>query len=139
MIAQTFYRRGLIEVWGRGTLKIARLMQEAGLAPPDVAVRTGTVVVTFGLPTERPTRPGQAAPSKATGETTGETPGETPGKTPAAILELLKREPYLSIPDLATRLGRSESAIERAIRRLRESGRLRRIGAAKGGHWEVIE
>ena len=31
MIAHAFYRRGIIESWGRGTLKIARLMQEAGL------------------------------------------------------------------------------------------------------------
>jgi len=37
MIARTFYRRGIIETWGRGTLKIARLMQEAGLEPPTVS------------------------------------------------------------------------------------------------------
>ena len=39
MIARTFYRRGIIETWGRGTLKIARVMQERGLEPPAVAVR----------------------------------------------------------------------------------------------------
>ncbi len=34
-IAGVFYRRGLIETWGRGTLKIAKLMKDAGLeAPP---------------------------------------------------------------------------------------------------------
>ena len=34
MIARTFYRRGITETWGRGTLKIARLMREAGNEPP---------------------------------------------------------------------------------------------------------
>ncbi|MBK6594004.1 MAG: AAA family ATPase, partial [Burkholderiales bacterium] len=37
-IAKVFYRRGLIETWGRGTLKIAALMQDAGLAAPTLRV-----------------------------------------------------------------------------------------------------
>lgn len=49
MIAQTFYRRGIIETWGRGTLKVAGLMRDAGLEPPMVTVRGGSVVVTFDL------------------------------------------------------------------------------------------
>jgi ATP-dependent DNA helicase RecG len=64
--------------------------------------------------------------------------GKTPGKTPGKILELLKENPDLSIPELAELLGRSESAVERAVRKLRKAGQLERIGPAKGGHWEVI-
>lgn len=127
MIARTFYRRGIIETWGRGTLKIARLMQERGLGPPAVAVREGAVVVMFGLP------------AMATGKTTGKTTGKMTGKTPLAVLELLAEQPDLSIPELAARLDKSRRAIERAIQKLRESGRLQRIGPAKGGHWKVIE
>ncbi len=115
MIARTFYRRGIIETWGRGTLKIARLLKEAGHVPPEVAVREGAVVVTFALP------------------------GKTPGKTPAEILRLLTDDPALSVAQLAARLGRSESAVNRAVRILRESGRLVRIGPDKGGQWKVIE
>ena len=29
--------------------------------------------------------------------------------------------------------------VEKNLKALRESGRLRRVGPAKGGHWEVIE
>ena len=65
------------------------------------------------------------------------TPGKTPGKTPERILGLLRDAPGLSIPELAERLGKSVSAVERAIRKLREAGRLVRIGPAKGGRWEV--
>ncbi|MDR2196030.1 MAG: putative DNA binding domain-containing protein, partial [Gallionellaceae bacterium] len=43
LIAQAFYRRGIIETWGRGTQKIARLMREAGLEPPVITVRAGAV------------------------------------------------------------------------------------------------
>ncbi|MDO4682264.1 MAG: ATP-binding protein [Lautropia sp.] len=49
MVAAAFYRRGIIEAWGRGTLKIARLMREAGLEPPVMTVRAGAVVLTFDV------------------------------------------------------------------------------------------
>jgi ATP-dependent DNA helicase RecG len=68
-----------------------------------------------------------------------ETQGKTPGKTPERILAVLKLTPTASIPELAAQLEKSESAIERAIRQLRETGRLRRVGSAKGGYWEVLE
>lgn len=72
-------------------------------------------------------------------ERRAETPGKTPGKTPERILSLLAGTPTLSIPDLAQQIGKSESAIERAIRKLREAGRLARIGPDKGGHWQVLD
>ncbi|MEW6220290.1 MAG: ATP-binding protein [Thermodesulfobacteriota bacterium] len=121
MIARTFYRRGIIETWGRGTLKIARLMQESGHAPPTVSVRGGAVIVTFRLPAIERKRL------------------KTPVKTPAAILELLRERPDLSAAQLATRLGRSKSAVERAVRKLREANRLVRIGPDRGGRWQVVD
>jgi len=119
MIARTFYRRGIIETWGRGTLKIARLMQESGHEPPTLSVREGAVIMTFGVPMRAP--------------------GKTPGKTPVEILRLLGEEPDLTMPQLAARLGKSERAVERAVKKLRESNHLVRVGPAKGGHWQVVE
>ena len=68
-----------------------------------------------------------------------ETLGETLGKTPDAILLLFDENPFLSIPEIAERINKSESAVERAIRKLREEGRLKRIGPAKGGYWEITK
>lgn len=119
MIARTFYRRGIIETWGRGTLKIARLMQERELEPPAVVVRQGAVVITFVLPV------------------LVKTPEKT--ETPDAIVNLLRQRPELSFAEVATILGKSESAIKRTVRKLRESSRLVRISPDKGGHWQVIE
>jgi Fic family protein len=72
-------------------------------------------------------------------KTPGKTLVKTPGKTPDVILSLLRDAPELSIPQLAASLGKSQSAIERAIRKLREAGRLKRIGPDKGGHWQVLD
>lgn len=89
----------------------------------------GSVTLIFALP-ER------MAAQTAGG---GDTLGKTLGKTPEIILRYLIAAPDASIPELAQILDKSESAIERAIRKLRADGKLRRIGPAKGGHWEVLE
>ena len=130
-IAKVFYRRGLIETWGRGTLKIAALMQEAGHATPTLRVHNDFVTMTFVL--------SDAMVRYKKAGTLEETPGKTPGKTPDLILYRLTQAPGASIPELAQELGKSGSAIERAVRKLRADGKLIRIGPAKGGHWKVIE
>lgn len=46
-IASVLYLRGMIEKWGRGTLKIGELTHRAGLVPPEFHERAGEVVVRF--------------------------------------------------------------------------------------------
>jgi ATP-dependent DNA helicase RecG len=94
---------------------------EAGLPKPEILEIPGAVVVRFRR------------------RTTGKRTGKTTGKAHEAVLDLLSAEPSLSIPDLAKRIGKGPRATERIIRTLREAGKLRRIGPAKGGHWEVTE
>lgn len=114
-----------------------RLMREAGLERPTVTVRAGAVVVTFALPEEAPASP--AAPPE-TPQKTDETPQKTPRRgSQEAILDLLKKQPRLTLSQVASVLGNSESAVKRAARKLRKSGRLVRIGPDKGGHWKVID
>jgi len=131
MIANIFYRRGIIESWGRGTLKIARLMREQGLEPPEVAVREGAVVVTFRIAT--------TVTGETTGITTGKMIGKMIGKTPGAVLELPRTDPGLTVIELAVRLGKAEITIHRAVRVLRKAGLLQRIGPDKGGYWKVLD
>jgi len=52
---------------------------------------------------------------------------------------LLQQDRRLTIARLARRLAMSESAIERAIRKLREMGLLVRVGPDKGGYWRVLK
>jgi ATP-dependent DNA helicase RecG len=46
-IANVFYRRGIIEKWGRGTIKISELTQRAGLVRPEFHQRGGELLVRF--------------------------------------------------------------------------------------------
>jgi len=59
-------------------------------------------------------------------------------KSSEKILALLKANPELVAREIADNLGVTQRAVEKQIAKLREEGRLRRIGPARGGHWEVV-
>lgn len=81
-----------------------------------------------------------AAMREAVLTTTG--PGNVSGimssKVSGKILAAVGRQPRIAIPQLAELTGVSSRTIERHLRKLQEQGQLRRVGGAKGGHWEVI-
>ena len=47
LVARTFYRRGVIEQWGRGTLRMAQLATAAGLPRPEIEECADSVTVRF--------------------------------------------------------------------------------------------
>ena len=47
LIARVFYRRGVIEAWGRGTIKMEELTVRAGLPSPEIFEAGGCVTVRF--------------------------------------------------------------------------------------------
>ncbi|MHB1423322.1 MAG: ATP-binding protein [Gemmataceae bacterium] len=51
LLADVFFRRGLIERWGRGTQKIIELCVQAGHPEPEFEERAGQVIVRF-IPSE---------------------------------------------------------------------------------------
>lgn len=60
-------------------------------------------------------------------------------KTADKLLALLKEQPHLTQEGMARAMGISRQAIQKHFTKLKASGRLRRIGPDKGGHWEVVE
>ena len=72
-------------------------------------------------------------------EKTGEGLGEKLGETGRKMLTLIAGDNFITIPRIAESLGISTTAVEKNLSKLKQKGVLRRIGPAKGGHWEVIE
>ena len=163
LMAGAFHRTGAVEVWGRGTNRVIDACKAYGIAPPEYAQTGGVVTVTFRAavaadgeeearktplktPPETPLKTqvtpqvtAQVAAQGATGKTPLKTPPKTPLKTTVAVLGLLAGNPRLTASELAAQLDKSESAVKRAMRTLRESGRLQRIGSDKNGHWKVLD
>ena len=77
-------------------------------------------------------------PGEVTGKTPVETRVQTRVQTTVKILSMLKEDRTLSSNQLSAALGKSQSAIERALKKLREQGLIRHVGPNKGGHWEIL-
>ena len=68
----------------------------------------------------------------------GVTPGKMTGKMTGKVFDLLVSNNALTVSELAAKLEKSESTIERAIRELCKLERLKRVGSRKSGHWEIL-
>lgn len=58
-------------------------------------------------------------------------------KTEDQIIQFLRQNGSLTTEDLGKAIGISKRAVLKQIDKLKAQGRLRRVGPAKGGHWEV--
>ena len=60
-------------------------------------------------------------------------------KSNQKIISAMRDNPVVTIKDLQAITGLSESGVKKIIRQLRADGIIERVGAAKGGHWKVIQ
>ena len=60
-------------------------------------------------------------------------------KTEDRILELIQQGAEISTESLGKAIGITKRAVLKQIKKLKVRGRLRRVGPARGGHWEVLE
>jgi ATP-dependent DNA helicase RecG len=135
LLANAFFRAGYIESWGRGIEKIRRARRTHGVEPPLYDFEMAGLMLTFRAnPAHLPVA-GLETGARGTPE---KTPVETPVKTPVGIIEILSANPQMTLAEVATVIGRSASAVERAGAKLVKAGRLKHVGPRKGGHWEVL-
>ena len=59
-------------------------------------------------------------------------------KSSEKIVRLMREMPLITAQDLAEEIGISRRAVEKSIVKLKASGRIRRVGPDKGGHWKVL-
>ena len=120
-VASAFFRAGLIEAWGRGTIMILNECRKAGLPEPVFEFEKTDFSVTITV-----------------GRTVGKTVGRTVGKTPNRFLELMKGNSRITIPELEKETGLSRRGVEYNINKLKKERRIRRIGPKNGGYWVII-
>jgi len=135
LIANAFFRAGEIEAWGRGIQGIFLACGEADTPEPQFRYEANELWLEFPYGEDYLQLLAGAQPSREGMETQVKTPVKTPG----AIVAHLREQPELTLADIASRIGKSRSAVERAAAKLVKAGKLRRVGPAKGGHWEVLE
>jgi ATP-dependent DNA helicase RecG len=125
LIARTFYRRGIIEEWGSGTLKMADMASKAGLPLPEIDDDGGAVTVRF--------RHNQFVPQPITSEVSG------PEGRQEMILALLDGvEEGLTRREIHGRLGPgvSERQMRRTLNELREMGVVVSTNQGRRSRWK---
>jgi predicted HTH transcriptional regulator len=142
MIAESLYLTQYIERMGTGTGDMIRLCREAGLPEPEFSIRGGFLTTIWRRSKDKVVEK-QDVVSKPSGITSGKTSGKTSGirarTTASAIIELMRNNQMITIPEIAEKLNKTERAIQMQISKLQALELIARIGPAKGGHWEVLK
>ncbi|PKM99774.1 MAG: transcriptional regulator [Elusimicrobia bacterium HGW-Elusimicrobia-2] len=143
-IANTFFRAGLIEAWGRGTLKIISECVKAKMPVPEYKYDLSGFIV------EMHRREVATSPDRL-GDKLGDRLGdrwsdkwsdrwsEQLSKRQIEILKLILGNPKISRKKLSEILNINPSAIQKHLAALKNLDVIKRIGLARNGHWEVIE
>ena len=131
-IANTFFRAGEIEAWGRGIERIITACNNDGFSTPEFRYDASGIWTTFNF--EYPER---ATTRNNDPETTRKRPRNEQQKQEHVILELIKENPYIQRKELVRYLGIHESSVKRRLDSLQEKGIIKHVGPNKGGYWEV--
>ena len=124
LIARTFYRRGIIEEWGRGTLRMAEMSISADLPAPEIEEGSGCVTVRFRHGDPVPPRNRRSGLAKRQGE----------------VLALLDRaEDGLTRYEIRDRLGivLSDRQVRRVLEELKDSGLVVSAGRGPSARWKL--
>ena len=123
LLARTFYRRGIIESWGRGTLKIAELTEQAGLPPPTFTEAAGCVSVEL--------RPGQVHSFAA--------PGIPLSRRQIEMLNLLRREKSVALREFrAVMSDLTDAQVKAELNALKADGLVDTAGHGRGAFWFLV-
>lgn len=120
LIARTFFRRGIIEEWGSGTLKMAELMSQSGLPSPEIEDVGGCVTVRF--------RHGKIMPKQYK--------QNKPVELRREILAMINgAEDGLSRREILAQIGAgvSERQVRRILEELKESDLIVPVNHGRGG------
>jgi ATP-dependent DNA helicase RecG len=124
LIAEVFYRRGLIERWGRGTQKIVELCVRAGHPEPEFGEQAGAVWVRF-LPS------GYIAPHRVAHDLT---------ERQRAVLQVLSKFERVALREIRARLDNPppERSLREDLQHLKRLGLVDTEGHGRGATWSLV-
>lgn len=125
LIARVLYRRGIIESWGRGTLKIAELTTQAGLPRPEIEDAGGCVTVRF--------RPSRYLPPQRVAHDLTERQRQV-----LALLDASRGG--IALRDIRSALDGSppEWEVKEDLALLKRLGLVETRGHGRGAHWLLV-
>ena len=80
----------------------------------------------------------QETDAKTIGKPVGKTIGKKLGKTAGKIVDLMRNNPQITIPEIAVVVQTSESNVLQHTSKLQKQGIIRRVVGRKEGYWQVL-
>jgi ATP-dependent DNA helicase RecG len=102
----------MVERIGSGISRMEDLMSRANLPKPEYSME-GMFTVTFQRPLENF------------------------GETSERILNIIEKEPQITIRELSERLQKTTRSVEMQLRKLSSENKILRVGPDKGGYWQI--
>lgn len=129
-IANTFFRSGEIEAWGRGIERIIMACKKDGFSTPEFRYDASGIWMIFNL----------VYPERAATQKTTQKGIQNPTEQQEAILSFLKEHPKATRKEISESLSNiTEDGVKYNLSRLRALGLLKRMGGRKQGYWQIVE
>ncbi len=123
-IANTFFRAGYVEAWGRGVEKICEACHLHGIPTPEYQVVGNDITVKFTAYKDTKT-------SKPQNEALNDA-------LENKIKQVITESPKITQQGIANLLNVSRATIQRKIKMMLEQQKIERIGGKRFGFWKVI-
>lgn len=120
-IANTFFRAGYVEVWGRGIEKICEACKELGTELPEYEVMPEYITLCL----------------KAINSSNGTLDDTLDDTLEKRILEVILENPKITQKEIAEILDVSVRSIKRLMKNLSDNGVIERTGGKRFGQWVI--
>lgn len=122
------FKGGYIDSWGWETINIIEACKEAGLPEPVLKEEQGGFLSKIFISTVKV--------RDKFGKDSGKIRDKF-GKTSQEIIALIHQDKFITIPEMAQRIGVSSRTVEKHTANIKEAGLVERIGSRKEGFWAL--
>ncbi len=136
-IADTMFKAGFIDTWGRGYKKIREGFEKAGLPMPTVESHCGGTLVTFQRGYDVVS--GRKNVSSDVSSSVGSLSVVQLTERQKKICELISKNPFISTQQMSVVLSVVKRTVERDLSAMQKKGVLIREGNTSAGRWVVIK
>ena len=126
LIANTFFRAGFIEAWGRGIEKIKDSCKEAGNPMPEYTIKREDIMVMF------------KSLVSSTDQDTDRANQGNDNSVVTRILKVIQEKPSLSQKKIADVIGEKYSTVKYYMESMKKSGIIKREGSSQKGKWIIL-
>jgi len=133
LISRVLTEMELVRELNEGIPRVFKEMKEAGLPEPKIVETAANVTVI--LYNEKAADGNSQTTESATQTSTQKTTLTTTQR----VLELMEKNPYITIDQIAASIGITRDGVNYQIKKLKNLGQIERDGGDYGGKWKVIK